>query len=78
MTPKEKALTICQAIGVTTLFDMKCHEGHTLPLHVSQKIAHIMVDELIEESSDAVTRLERSPLSNLEYWRAVKKQINLI
>jgi hypothetical protein len=74
MTPKEKALAICQAIGVTTLFDMKCNGGHTLPLHVSQKIAHIMVDELIKEQ----TMWQNGQTEPVKYWQEVKKEVDLI
>ena len=45
MTPEEKALDLCQKIGMTTMF-ADCNEGMTLPLEVSKQIALICVFEI--------------------------------
>lgn len=48
MTPKEKALKLCQSFGVTTLFEQECNGGRTLPLSIAKKCAIIAVNEIIE------------------------------
>lgn len=74
MTPKEKALKICQSIGTATMFDSEFNDGRTLPKHVSQKIAHIMVDELIKEQD----MWQNGQINPVKYWQEVKKEIDLI
>lgn len=75
MDPKEKALRMCQSIGVVTLFDFECNGGVTLPLHVSQKIAHIVADECFKE---AYKQGNEIATIREEYWKEVKKQIDLL
>ena len=36
MTPKEKALSLCQQFGSTTKFAEDCNEGKTLPLRIAK------------------------------------------
>lgn len=45
---KEKALTLCQKFGKTTIFAKDCNNGYSLPLRVAKLCAHIAVDELME------------------------------
>lgn len=47
MTPKEKALTLCQSFGQTSLNDEEFNEGFTLPKHIAKKCAIIAVNEII-------------------------------
>lgn len=48
MTPKEKALQLCQKFGTTTLFAEDCNNGYTLPLRVAKLCANIAVDEVLK------------------------------
>lgn len=66
MTAKEKALSLCQQIGITTLFDRSgCNDGMTLPLHISKKIAIILVNEIIDCNEGIFGN----------YWQEVKSEI---
>jgi hypothetical protein len=51
MEPKDKALTLCQKIGCSTMFS-SFNEGMTLPLEISKKIAIICIHEIAEENHD--------------------------
>lgn len=74
ITPKEKALRICQAMGKTTLFAEDCNNGYTLPLRVAKLLAHIAVDELIEETKRQAADYKDD--FRLLYWMAVKTEID--
>ena len=73
-TPKEYALKLCQEIGGTTMFS-ECNGGYTLPLEISQKIAHICVNEIIDELDTCERDIKNE---RLEYFKEVKTQIDLI
>lgn len=47
MTPKEKALNLCQQFGNTTKFAKDCNDGYTLPLRVAKLCAIIAVNEIL-------------------------------
>lgn len=75
--PKEKALELCQKIGVTTLFANDCNDGITLPLRIVKKIALIAVDELIESTLYGIDLdlYEGQYNENCkEYWQQVKQE----
>jgi hypothetical protein len=67
MTPKEKALDLCQRIGVTTLFADDCNGGVTLPLRVSKLIAILLVLE--------IENYGLRDIADVSYWADVKKEI---
>lgn len=69
MTAKEKALSLCQKIGWSTV-KSDCNDGMSLPLNIAKKIAIIMVDEFCNSL----------PVSSemFNYWYEVKKEINLL
>ncbi len=69
MTPKEKALKLCQQFGLLT-FATKHNDGYTLPLEVSKQCAIIAVDEILDAMDDA---LWQNPFK--QYWLLVKKEI---
>lgn len=71
MEPKEKALRLCQQMGVTTLFDFTCNEGHTLPKEVAKKCALIAVDELIREQD----MWQNGQTEPVKYWQRVREEI---
>lgn len=69
MTAKEKALSLCQKIGWTTV-KTDFNDGMSLPLPIAKKIAIIMIDEFcnrMKVSSD-----------EFDYWFKVKGEINLL
>ena len=77
MNPQEKALSLCQSIGITTMFS-ECNEGMTLPIEISKKIALIAVNEVIQqwEYIDAYLADLGGKLNpNLKYWYDVKSEI---
>jgi hypothetical protein len=73
MTPKEKALKMCQSFGLTTLFAQDCNGGTTLPLSIAKRCALIAVDELIEEHT------WKNPINwnvvRKRFWEEVKSEI---
>ena len=81
MTPKEKALKLCQTFGMTTLFHPDCNDGITLPLSVTKKCALIAVEIVCDElcnyyNDDVVNRSEDAwLLRKIEYWQQVKTEI---
>ena len=72
-TPKQEALEICQEIGKTTMFT-DCNEGYTLPLHISQKIAHVCVDKIMQ----AIPMYTGNLNPTWKHYQDVKKEIDLI
>lgn len=72
MTPKEKALKLCQSFGVTTLFAQDCNGGVTLPLSIAKKCAIIAADELIRECTNFFEAISNN---RRKYWEEVKKEI---
>lgn len=68
-TPKEKALSLCQDIAMTTFGDKEFNEGKTLPLHVVKKIAVLCVDEIQATSASEYEHEDN-------FWRSVKEEIN--
>jgi hypothetical protein len=77
MTPKEKALRLCQQYGLIT-FATKYNDGYTLPLEMAKQCALIAVDEIIKQweyidvyLADALGELN----PNLKYWYEVKQEI---
>ena len=77
MNEKEKALKICQNMGVTTLFTKDCNNGYTLPLRVAKILAKKVVDE-IEQTGTLIDRqcgylsIEKQ---HKEYWVNVRAEI---
>lgn len=79
MTPKEKALKMCQSFGLTTLFAQDCNGGTTLPLNIAKKCALIAVDEILKIE----TMINSLPLSETKiimeaypkFWQEVKSEI---
>lgn len=51
MEAKDKALTLCQKIGWSTMFS-SFNRGMTLPMEISKKIAIICIHEIAEENHD--------------------------
>lgn len=72
MTPKEKALKLCQTFGMTTLFHPDCNDGVTLPLSVAKKCALIAVEEVLNIKKEIWDDFHRE---YFEYWQQVKKEI---
>ena len=74
MTPKQKALDLCQQFGRSTLFAEDCNEGITLPLRIAKICALIAVNEI-----DAAIDFEWMEVQNLDrqhnYWNEVKSEI---
>lgn len=72
MTVKEEALSLCQKIGVQSMFDYQCNEGYSLPLHITKKIALVFCDKIIEE----IKKLSEEDFYVLTgYWENVKDEI---
>lgn len=67
--PKQKALSLCQVIAMTTFGDKEFNEGSTLPLHVVKKIAGICVDEILATSASEYEHEDN-------FWRTVKDAIS--
>lgn len=74
MTPNEKALQICQEMGVSTLFAEDCNNGITLPLRVAKICALIAVNEIIEFCPENYYNTETKK-SMKNYWEDVKAEI---
>jgi hypothetical protein len=79
MTPKEKALELCQKFGYTTIFT-DCNEGYTLPLEISKKCALISVNEIIKEVPAEILGTYKGKTQfiisdNHKYWQEVKQEI---
>ena len=81
MTPKEKALELCQKFGHTTLFAEDCNDGYTLPLRVAKLCALIAVDEIFNNNL-LQPQLKRHYINgdkpniiHLEYWQEVKQEL---
>lgn len=81
MTPQEKALSLCQKFGRTTLFAEDCNNGYTLPLRVSKLCANIAIDEVLEFMRMDDEYNEDCHMVNthwIQYWQQVKEEINKI
>ena len=65
MTPKEKALQICQRMGWIT-FDKGLNNGNTLPLEVAKEFANVALDYLITEAETTEA---------FDYWEEVAEEI---
>ena len=77
MTPKEKALKLCQSFGLTTLFAQDCNGGVTLPLSIAKKCALITVDEILT-ACDSVYNSEMVHFKETgdgQFWLDVKAEI---
>ncbi len=61
MSPKEKALQMCQRMGVIT-FGKALNNGSTLPLEVSKEFVNVALDYLIKEAETTEA---------MDYWEAV-------
>ncbi len=70
---KEKALTICQEMGTSTMFAKDCNNGYTLPLRVAKILAHIVADECFKEAYKQGTEIS---LIRQDYWKEVKTEID--
>ena len=77
MSPKEKALSICQQFGVTTKFAEDCNDGKTLPLRVAKLCALITVDEIeaTKTLSDRQCGFLKLEKNHKEYWSNVRTEI---
>jgi preprotein translocase subunit SecE len=75
MTPKEKALRLCQQYGVIT-FATKHNDGYTLPLEMAKQCALIAVD--LKLDSDFVFYSIEFGEVGLEYWQQVKQELEKI
>ena len=79
MTPKQKALKLCQSFGMTTLFAEDCNNGITLPLSIAKKCALIAVDEILSSFNsfmDARKNFRHELEIDAErYWQQVKTEI---
>lgn len=78
MTPKEKALKLCQSFGMTTLFAQDCNGGVTLPLSIAKKCAIIAVDEILSlkvENDCKEWKDNQHYWYSAEYWIQVKLEI---
>lgn len=78
-TPSEKALNLCQQIGIVTLFDESVNGMVTLPLDTTKKIATICVEEIIK-TLDRLVPMEGSSHAlvhnyKYDYWLNVKIEI---
>ena len=74
MTPKEKALNLCQKFGMTTLFSEDCNNGYTLPLRVAKQCALIAVQEIINSNPHS-NPFNTDVYPTMEYWLKVKQEI---
>ena len=75
MTPKEKALQICQRMGLIT-FDKGLNNGSTLPLEVAKEFALIAVDEILEVI--IFNKYDDKYWEEEEYWQGVKQEMELL
>jgi hypothetical protein len=71
MTPKEKALRLCQQYGVIT-FATKHNDGYTLPLEMAKQCALIAVDEILNIDNIKPYILHKEII---KYYIEVKKEI---
>lgn len=71
MTPKEKALKLCQQFGVTTLFAEDCNDGRTLPLRVAKQCALIAVNEILI----TISSIDNSGYEQ-QFYENVKQEID--
>lgn len=78
--PSEKAMSLCQEIGRSTLFAEDCNGGYTLPLRVAKVIAKIVVKEVIEELDDRKMHIsdfdENIINTSLSFWNDVDAEID--
>ena len=65
MTPKEKALRLCQKFGATTMFSDD-NEGMSLSIETAKKCAVIAVDEILSFLQSGKRK---------DYWIIVKSEI---
>ena len=65
MTAKEKALEMCQRMGLIT-FDKGLNDGSTLPLEVSKEFVNIALDYLIKEAET---------IEAFNYWESVAEEV---
>jgi predicted proteasome-type protease len=78
MTPKEKAIKLCQDMAYTSM-KTDFNEGYTLPLEIAKKCALIAVDETLKIG----TMINDLPLSETKiimeaypkFWKEVKTEI---
>lgn len=76
MTPKEKALNLCQQFGRTTLFAKDCNDGVTLPLRVAKLCAIISANEVIDAlKSSNPNYFKKTYWHPIDYWDQVKEEI---
>lgn len=76
MSPKEKALRICQEMGRSTLFAEDCNDGCTLPLRVAKICALIVVNEVLEATKEAIFPMGGATGFDYDsYWLDVKAEI---
>lgn len=78
MLPKEKALKLCQNIGMTS-FGSDFNEGSTLPLDITKKIAVICVEEILNDKHGCGCEQSIVMDGNYQtyhtYWSEVKNEI---
>jgi hypothetical protein len=64
MTPKDKAIELCQKFAYTSFQD-EFNDGATLPLHIAKKCAKIAVTEILKKCS----------VVEFQYFFEVKQEI---
>ena len=75
MTPKEKALSLCQHFGSTTKFAEDCNQGKTLPLRVAKLCAMIFVDGVLTQYKTGKFDYKILDEEESIYWENVKNEI---
>lgn len=77
MTPKEKALKLCQDFAWTTVGE-DANEGFSLPIDVAKKCALIAVDEIMKELDIQMETMPHEVTNYNDFWIDVKKEIDLL
>lgn len=72
MTPKEKALRLCQEFGFTT-FGEEFNGGTTLPFEIAKKCAIITVDEILADYE--IFNRKNKSYKVPSFWQMVKEEL---
>lgn len=78
MSPKDKALRLCQDFAMTT-FGEEFNGGTTLPLEIAKKCALIAVEEILEAIYSIIGKEKHfwrdGERDSIDYWESVKLEI---
>lgn len=79
MTPKEKALKLCQVMAYTSMRS-SFNDGFTLPFEIAKKCAMVLIEEIILSETDILNFMhcfndKFEAQQDIDFWQQVKIEI---